>query len=206
MRDSLIDKLQTILTGAVNDECKVMYVLAEARKLLEKYPAEPPFALKLYCHWALHIDLTRAGTTRPFLERVDGYVESILAGSLNIIEEHRMLREFVFLDTFRNQLAQFLAAYDLPPTICEQEPRWQDFLKSYAGIIEDGSLSCSVEIDFKFIRNVVFAKGQNRSHDAFIPFDLSWRIGLLDGRTMTVYVSASQHPYGKMISNNITLR
>jgi hypothetical protein len=37
MRDSIVDKLRTILAGAVDDECKVMYVLAEARKLLEKY-------------------------------------------------------------------------------------------------------------------------------------------------------------------------
>jgi hypothetical protein len=195
------------LGGAVDDECKVMYVLAEARKLLEKYPVDPaPFALNLYCHWALHIDLTRAGTTRPFLERVDRYVESILAGSLNIIEEHNMLREFVFLDTFRNQLAEFLTAYDLPRLICEQDARWNEFVKSYAGIIEDGSLSCNAGNNFKFIREVVFTKGQSRTEDAFIPFDLSWHIGLLDRRTMTVDVSASQYPYGKMISNKITLR
>ena len=49
MRDSIVDKLRTILAGAADDECKVMYVLAEARKLLEKYPVDPaPFALKLY--------------------------------------------------------------------------------------------------------------------------------------------------------------
>ena len=78
MRDSIVDKLRTILAGAIDDECKVMYVLAEARKLLEKYPVDPaPFALKLYCHWALHIDLSHPMTTRPFLERVDRYVESI---------------------------------------------------------------------------------------------------------------------------------
>lgn len=207
MRDSITHKLRGILSGEVDDECKVLYVLAESRKLLEKYPVDPaPFALKLYCHWALHIDLSHPMTTRPFLERVDGYVESILAGSVNIIEEHRMLREFVFLDTFRNQLAQFLTAYDLPRGICENEPRWNEFLKSYAGIIDDGSLSCSAENNFKFIHGVVFTKGQSRAENTFIPFDLSWHIGLLDGRTMTVDVSGSPYPDGEMISNKITLR
>ena len=206
MRDSIVDKLRTILAGAVDDECKVMYVLAEARKLLEKYPVDPaPFALKLYCHWALHIDLSNPMTTRPFLERVDRYVESILAGSVNVNEEHRMLREFVYWDTFRDQFAQFLTAYDLPREICEQVPRWSKFLKSYAGIIEDGSLCCRAENNFAFIRDVVFTKGRSRTDDNFIPFDLSWRIGLLDGRTMIVDVSASPYPDDEEISNKITL-
>ena len=195
MRDAIVDKLRTTLAGAIDDECKVLYVVAEARKLLEKYPVDPaPFALKLYFHWALHIDLSFAGTTRPFLERVDNYVESIFAGSRDILEEHNMLREFVLFDTFRKQLAEFLTAYDLPQEIREQEPRWHEFLKNYSGIIEDGSLSCRAGNNFKFITDVVFTKGQSREVDSTVfPFDMSWRIGLLDGRTMTVDVSASQH-------------
>jgi hypothetical protein len=206
MRDGIVEKLRTILAGDVNDECKVMYVLAEARKLLDKYPVDPaPFALKLYCHWALHIDLSFQGTTRPFLERVDKYVESIFAGSLDIVEEHRMLREFVLFDTFKNQFAEFLTAYDLPREVCDEEPRWNQFLANYVAIIEDGSLSCRTENHFKFVRDVVFTKGRPRSEDTLMPFDLAWHIGLLDGCTMIVEVSASQHPYGKMISNKITL-
>jgi hypothetical protein len=206
MRDAIVDKLRTTLAGAIDDECKVLYVVAEARKLLEKYPVDPaPFALKLYFHWALHIDLSHQATTRPFLERVDAYVESVLAGSVNIVEEHRMLRDFVLFDTFRSQFIQFLTAYDLPQEICEQEPRWNEFLKNYSGIIEDGSLSCRAGNNFKFITDVVFTKGQSREGEYVFPFDMSWRIGLLDGRTMTVDVSASQHAYGKMISNKITL-
>jgi hypothetical protein len=146
VKESIVDKLRLVLTSGINDECKVLYLLAESRKLLEKYPSDPiPFALKLYCHWALHIDLTQPRTTLPFLKRVDGFVASVLAGNQDILGEHRMFREFVFLDTFRQQFAQFLKAFDLPTTVCDEDPRWHELLKNYAGVIEDGSLSCKAE-------------------------------------------------------------
>lgn len=206
MRDSIVEKLRGVLSGAVEDECKVTYILVESRKLLDKYPVDPvPFALKLYCHWALHIDLSHPGTTKPFLERVDTFVGSVLAGSNDLRDENRMLRDFLFMDTFRNQFIQFLKGYNLPNEICDQESRWNEFLKHYAGIIEDGSLSCTSADNFEFIREVVFAKGRDRAEESYIPFDLSWRIGILDGRTMTVDVSALPHPNGQMISNVISL-
>ena len=206
MRDSIVERLRVVLSGAVDDECKVTYILAQSRKLWEKYPIDPaPFALNLYCNWALHISLTHPKTTRQFLERVDAFVESVLAGSNELREEDRILRDFVLMNTFRNQFIEFLKGYGLPTVICEQESRWYEFLKHYAGIIEDGSLSCRSSDEFKFVREVVFAKGRDRVGEAYIPFDLSWRIGLRDGRTMTVDVSASPSPNGQMIFNNISL-
>ncbi len=72
MKLAIVEKLRAILDDAVDSECKVVYVLAETRKLLETYPPNPfPFALKLYCHWALHVDLESRGTTLPFLQKVE---------------------------------------------------------------------------------------------------------------------------------------
>src|SRR6266853_2222095 len=100
--NAIVEKLRAALSGAVDSECKVVYVLAESRKLLETYAPDPlPFALKLYCHWALHIDLENPKITLAFLERVDRHAASVLAGNSDMAEEHRMVREFVFLDTFR---------------------------------------------------------------------------------------------------------
>ncbi len=137
--NAIVEKLRVALSGPVDSECKVVYVLAESRKLLETYPSDPvPFALKLYCHWALHVDLENPGTTLPFLKRAEKYAEGVLAGNQDLVEDHRMLREFVFLDTFRQQFKQFLQAYDLPTGICDEDARWHGFLKHYAGVIEDG--------------------------------------------------------------------
>jgi hypothetical protein len=72
---TIIGKLRVALSDEVDSECKVLYVLAESRKLLETYPPDPdPVALRIYCHWALHVKLDHPKTTIPFLNRVDEYV------------------------------------------------------------------------------------------------------------------------------------
>src|ERR1700737_857462 len=122
--NAIVEKLRDALSGAVDSECKVVYVLAESRKLLETYPPDPvPFALKLYCHWALHVDLDNPKTTLLFLERLDKYTAGVLAGNKDMIEEYQMMREFVFLDTFRQEFRQFLRAYNLPTGICDENSR-----------------------------------------------------------------------------------
>src|ERR1700680_2144297 len=192
MKDSIVKKLRAVLDSGVNSECKVSYVLCESRKLLEKYPPDPPpFALLLYCNWALHVDLDRPKTTLPFLQRVDEFVGSVFGGTdADIVLEHNAFREFVFLDTFREQLKRLLAGYGLPTAVCDEENRWHEFITHYAGIIQDGSLSCDGKnLYLKWVREVIFTKGQARS-DSYVPFDLSWRIGLLDGSSIDVDVRA----------------
>jgi hypothetical protein len=207
--NAIVEKLQIALSDAVDSECKVVYILAEARKLLETYPPDPMlFALKLYCHWALHVDLDNPRTTLPFLERADKYATSVLAGNQDMVEEHRMLREFVYLDTFRKQFKEFLQAYNLPTGICDQDLRWHEFLKHYAGVIEDGSLSCQAKAHpLKLIKEVVFSRGRTpaNSKDFFIPFGLAWTIVLADGRKLTVEVQASASNGNEWISAATTL-
>jgi hypothetical protein len=71
--------------------------------------------------------------------------DRFLEGELNrrdmdVPEQHRMFREFVFLDTFRSELREFLVRYDLPTQICDEDPHWHNFLTIYAEVIENGSL------------------------------------------------------------------
>jgi hypothetical protein len=207
--NAIVKKLRDSLSDPVDSECKVVYILAETRKLLETYRPNPfPFALKLYCHWALHVDLENPGTTLPFLERVDTFAASVLAGNSDIAAEHRMFREFVFLDTFRQQFRQLLQTYNLPTAVCDEDSRWHEFLTHYAGVIEDGSLSCKAKAtSLKLVSEVVFTKGRTATsrEKFYIPFGLVWTIVLLNGRNLTVEVKASA-PYGhEMISHSTVL-
>jgi hypothetical protein len=207
MKLAIVGKLRAALNDGVDSECKVVYVLAETRKLLEPSPLDSfPFALKLYCHWALHVDLENRGTTLPFLEKVEAYVEGVLAGNTDIVAEHRMSREFVFLDTFRKQFAHFLKAYALPTVLCDEDSRWHEFLKHYAGVIEDGSLSCNARTQpLKLVREVVFTRGRVAEPGSYLPFGLAWTIILIDGRKLTVEVRASAPGGREMISQVTTL-
>jgi hypothetical protein len=206
MEKAIVAKLRQVLSEPVDSEVKVVYVLVESRKLLETYPPDPvPFALKLYCHWALLVDLDNPKTTLPFLEQAEKYAASVLAGNKDIAEERRMLREFVFLDTFRQQFKQFLEAYSLPKETCDNDDLWHEFLTYYAGVIEDGSLSCRAKAHpLKLISEVVFARGR-AVENHYLPFTLAWTIVLLDGRKLTTEVRASASNGNEMISIGTTL-
>jgi len=208
MKASIVEKLHSALDSGLDSECKVFYVLGESRKLLEKFPPDSPqFALALYCNWALHVDLDRHKTTLPFLQRVDQFVASFFGGKdADIVLEHYVFREFVFLDTFRAQLKQFLNTHGLPTALCDEDDRWHEFITHYAGIIEDGSLSCDGKnLPLKWVRRVVFTKGRARM-DSHVPFDLSWQIDLLDGRSLLVSVYAAAPKGLDLIGSVITIK
>jgi hypothetical protein len=208
MKDHIVEKLRAILSGDIDSECKVVYILCESRKLLEKCPPDPmPLALKMYCHWALHIDLTNPRTTTPLLERIDDFVDGIVLQTEDVIKDHYLFRELLWLDTFRQQFREFLRVYDLPTGVCDEDGRWHEFLTHYAGVIQDGSLSCQAKTQrLKHVNEVVFSKGRERPQ-ALVPFDLVWEIVLLDGRSIVVDVYATPLPNGKpMTVHGIELR
>src|SRR5206468_1312492 len=146
--------------------------------------------------------------TQPFLAQVDAFAERVLSGKTNAVEDHRMFRQFVFLDTFRDQFKQFLSSFELPSAVCEENERWHTFLEHYAGVVEDGSLACRAPTQrLKLVSEVIITKGAPAPPDAHIPFALSWEVILLDGKRMTVEVNAWVHAGGNAtIVHGITLR
>lgn len=194
MKDAIIGKLRAHLAGSVDTECKVVYLLCEVRKLLDKQRPDPmPFALRLYCHWAVHVDLSRPSTTMPFLEKVDDYVFNKLnAEETNemIVAEEALFREFVYLETFRKELSQFLAFHRLSTSLCDEDALWFAFLAAFAGVIEDGSLTCvSRDPDrLRIVKRVTFTKGREWRRDGHVPFRLKWDILLKDNRRVEVEV------------------
>jgi hypothetical protein len=196
VEDAIVHKLREHLAGPVDTECKVVYLLCEVRKLLDRYPRGPSqFALRLFCNWALHVDLSRSGTTRTFLERVDRFVLNQLTPGSDtketFLEEHSLFREFVYLDTFREELSRFLAARDLPTALCTEDKRWFTFLAAYAGVIEDGSLVCEDKgpNKLRIVDKVTFTKGPQRMEDSHVPFGITWDILLKDRRRLEVEVA-----------------
>ncbi len=195
----IVRKLRAALSNQVEREADVVYILAECRKLLEDtQPLQPHFALKLYCHWALHVDLAGRDTTLPFLRKVDAFVEHALADK-EFREQHRMFREFGFLESFRQLLKEFFQTHRLPTSVCDEDSRWEGFVSLYAGVVEDGSLFCNAQPgDLNLISGITFTKGRQIS-GCKLPFDMVWDIRLLDGRTITVNVHALDRPNGEEI-------
>jgi hypothetical protein len=203
MKD-IASKLTDHLNKPVDCEPGVVYLLAGVRKLLERDDKiHSNGALWMYCHWALHVDLTRPSATRSFLERIDRFVTNNIAyltprGSWTVLEEHHLFREFVFLSTFRKQLRDFLAGYGMPTHICDVDERWYAFLEVYCGVIEDGTLSAKGDTTLTAVESVTFAKGETLSEHHHVSFTIRWDIRLKDGRTVRTNVETVPDGAGNM--------
>jgi hypothetical protein len=213
MTKSIVGKLAVHLSKPVNDEQSVVYLLVGVRKLLEKESKTHSHkSLWMYCHWALHVDLDKPGTTMDFLGRVDRWITNTVAylepsGPWEFIEEHYLFKDFIFLDTFRRQLGEFLAAHDLPTSLSEDESQWNAFIAAYGCVIEDGTLSTTARKndELKAVKQVVFRKGKDLSADHHVPFVIEWHIHLKDGRTLRTEVKTVPNTIGKMTAHSLTV-
>jgi hypothetical protein len=206
-RDAIVQKLDAVLSTPIDSECKVVYVLAETRKLLKSNAMDfNLIALNLYCHWALHVDLHGEGTVRPFLEELDTYAASVLAGNPDIFTEQQTIRKLAFLEAFRKEFRQFLHHFGIPAAVCDDNARWQEFLQHYAGVIENGSISLADnKLPLKVVREVIFAKGRPTEPGSYIPFCFEWTIVLRNDKRIVVELEASAPGGNEMIFTKLTL-
>jgi hypothetical protein len=213
MTKDIVGKLMKHLSKPIDDEPGVVYLLAEVRKLLERDDTtHSNGALWMYCHWALHVDLTSPGATMDFLKRVDRWVTNKVAyltpsGPWEFHEEERLFRDFIFLDTFRQQLHGFLAGCGLPLSLCDLDTRWYAFIGAYGGVIEDGTLTTKSDKknELGAVKNVVFTKGKDLTADHHVSFVIQWNIELKDGRTLRTNVETVPTGGGNMFASGLEI-
>ncbi len=213
--NAIVMKLNDLLAGPVDNECKVVYLLTEVRKLVEHTYGKRgrPFALNLYCAWALHVDLHGLDTVGPFFQQVDAYVDGVLVGPEDLGASDRMVREFLTFDTLRAQMRDFFQANGIRTELTDEDARWNEFVKHYAGVIEDGSLSIHApNHGMKHVKAVTFTKGREAMGEfKQLPFEMTWRIELLQQfkgfRSLDIDVSARppKGEVGQMIGTSISL-
>ena len=196
--NAILTKLNTILADPIDSECKVVYVLCEIRKFQDKLPADQrPFALNMYCHWALHIDLSGTGTIMAFLTRLDEFVDGYLVGPEDVAARNRMALELFFRDTFKSQLHEFFVTNGVRTDLTDNDARWNEFVKHYAGVIEEGSLVYRAQ-GLKHVKQVTFTKSRDATGELaqMMPFDMRWRVALVDGRRFDIDVNARRGDKG----------
>ena len=205
MNVDIVAKLEKHLSIPVDTECAAVYLLVEVRKLLDSDKIDPkPFALWMYCHWAVHVDLHHRNTTIHFLEKIDSFVRNQVSGfesedDRQYEDEQDVFLEFSSLDTFRRQLRQFLESHKLPTSLCDEDASWHRFISVYAGVIEGGTLSTGklreTELQkLKAIQEVTFTKLPSSENNVF--FVIQWDVRLKDGKTLTAVFKAMQEPSG----------
>ena len=177
-KNAIIDKLRAKLIGPVNSEAEVVYFLCETRKLLDyRDPSHSPSPLRMFCHWALHVDLAGRGTTKPFVQQIDEVVSNLFGGISNadtLAAENALFKEFASFRTFRSDLRAFLVDHALPVDLCDNDEWWFGFLEAYAAVIEDGSLFCQLNT----VERVTFTKERSTLRGSKLPFATKWVVTL----------------------------
>jgi len=86
------------------------------------------------------------------------------------------------------------------------DEQWFRFLREYAGVIEDGTLSTvSKKNPLSAVEVVTFKKGDKLTLGHHVPFVILWTIQLKDGRTLKTSVETVPSGKGNMTSHGIEI-
>lgn len=155
----------------------------DRRNLRREFPV-----LKLFCDWAVHINIEWNREAEPLLREFDGAVESAKAG--NGIPFSFL--QFLSLSHFRDEFARFLHVNGLPSRLVEDGDAWDLFLNLYSAVVSDCPITYTkAQIAFKLISKLTLTKDvpEGASY-AFVrsllgeePHSvwMNWRIELMDG-------------------------
>jgi hypothetical protein len=153
-KPSIIDKLKRHLKEdqmPLTEECQVMYLMAEIRKVLEhdnssdKYPA-----LRFYSNWCVH---TRLDRPNKFMRRAAAEIESEIQACIEAKQEvlaGQNLTHFLSMQELRKALGDFLTDNNIPQKITE-EKNWKHFKSLLVEIISEQPIEAPSERIAEFV-------------------------------------------------------
>jgi len=139
MKVAILHKIYQELSSGINTEPKVLYLLAEIRKYIDrcsekeknKYPN-----LYFYCNWVLHSDMDRT-PAKTILNRFESNILgfSDLEEISNIFKKQE--KDFYSFVDLKGELQSFLEVNDLPVELVKSGNRWFKFKKLLVEILMD---------------------------------------------------------------------
>lgn len=161
-RPAIIEKLKRELQENITAERQVVYLLVEVRKLIESSQDGAKYkALKFCCDWVAHPVLK--GTEAQNIvrqidefQRLTGAMSNLPFGQKLTVDTRFFgkLGEILRLSRFRRELGDYLNLQGIDSSIAGDDRKWTNFLKYYAGVIEDCPLKC-VGQDLSYVDEVV---------------------------------------------------
>jgi len=94
MEDQILRKIRAELKRGITEECQVVYLLVEIRKLLDRdgKNAEPYNSLRLYSDWAVHFSLW-GPRAQNIVIQADAYYPKLLLGTLSEEEKKQFPKD-----------------------------------------------------------------------------------------------------------------
>ncbi|MBI2036590.1 hypothetical protein HYT17_03095 [Candidatus Microgenomates bacterium] len=158
-REEIIEKLDKFLAkySVPDEECYVVYLLVEIRKLLER-EGSPKFPLvRFYCDWTVHTKKDRSlQAIKEIVDRIDGCFS---------IQSHYLLKSdeifnFLKMAELRKEFNQLFKRYNLQTNILGGDISWASFVDTLTKALSEQPI-LNPKAGIKSISLVPFGKGRN---------------------------------------------
>jgi hypothetical protein len=138
MRGDIAEKLNRELQEPIRDERQVVYILVEARKLLEQEGVLETFPdFKLCSDWAVHPKL-RGPAAQQILAYFNAYEIERRKDDVTLHAfQPKPLQDFLSLKSFRDEMMAGLQTYGVDSAPIVTDEFWQPFVQCYMGVIRD---------------------------------------------------------------------
>jgi hypothetical protein len=138
MRGDIVEKLNCELNEPIREERQVVYILVEARKLLEQQGTLENFrGLKLCSDWAVHPKL-RGPDAQQILAFFNAYEAEYAKSGVTIAEfQPKPLKDFLSLTSFREEMMASLQPHGVEVDRIASDGFWKPFVQCYMSVIQD---------------------------------------------------------------------
>ena len=136
--NEIIEKIDSFLSGhsSLTEECHVVYLMVESRKILDhenngRYPL-----LRFYCDWAVHTEKSRAThVIRKIMEDLYEDAKKILANPA-MTRSGSPVMGFAYMENLKDEIKAFHEAHELP-TDLRNENGWINFVSLLVKVLEN---------------------------------------------------------------------
>jgi hypothetical protein len=169
MKNDIVAKLNRELDEEIVTDRQVVYILVEARKLLEQQQTLDSFrAFKLCGDWAVHPKL-RGPDSQLVLGYFDAY-ESEFQNSGATMAEFQLapLHDFVSHRRFRADFIEALAPHGVNVDRLASDTFWRAFIQHYSSVIQDCPLE-AIDNNTQLVSHVSGSAWPREMADAIHP-------------------------------------
>jgi hypothetical protein len=176
MTDELLRKIQGVLNKRITNEGKVVYLMVELRKLMDRENYTDP-VLRTFGDWVVHIGLTRSKGSEFILNEFDHLM-------IELFDQNRKSNQLthISLTGFRVALHHCFKEFGLTDNFIKDSKNWKRFVQLYCVIVAECPITFKAsKSNLKYIKQVEIT-GVSRYKDEWRSID--WRLTMHDGRTM----------------------
>jgi len=138
-RVEILEKLNTFLERhkTFSEESHVLYLLVEARKLLDrdnnrKYPI-----LRFYCNWSVHTDKDSTREMETIMDEIYRDIERQISNPALVgMTGKTKIIGFMYMEDLQAEMIKFLQEYEMP-TLLTDKGNWLEFVNLLGKILAD---------------------------------------------------------------------